>query len=256
MTQKTDTLTKAEAKLIRSLAQKKYRDELQLFLAEGPKVVGELLRYFPCRMVVATAEWLAENKPACSKREVTETELSRLSLLKAPQDVLAVFGKPSESTTEALKAPTSLALALDGIQDPGNLGTIIRTADWMGIRSIYASTDTADCYAPKVVQATMGALGRIRIHYGNLTDTLTRLQKEGLCICGTFMQGENLYEATIPTPAVIVMGNEGNGIRPDVETCCQRRLTIPRYAPEAESSESLNVAIATAIVCSELKRRT
>lgn len=248
-------LTHAEGKLIRSLARRKNRDDLSLFLAEGPKTVAELLRYFSCRLLVVKKELAEDYINMECLRVATEAELSRYSLQKAPQGVMGVFEKPAPTTCpDDYSLP--LSLALDGIQDPGNLGTILRTADWMGIRTVFASPDTVDCFSPKVVQSTMGALGRVRVIYTDLPPLLEHLAASGTAVCGTFMQGENLYEADIPAPTLIVMGNEGNGIRPEVEEVCTRRLTIPRYVPESESSESLNVAIATAIVLAEMKRRT
>lgn len=247
--------SKAEIKLIRSMGQKKFRDAHQLFLAEGPKVVQELMRYFSCKLLIGTSSWFDCNAVDVPARVVNENELSRISLLQTPQDVMALFEKPL-ATTNAPKPSAQFALALDGIQDPGNLGTIIRTADWFGIRTIYASTDTADCFAPKVVQATMGALGRVEIVYCSLAEQLTQLQAEGFTICGTFMQGENIYTSPIDKQVCIVMGNEGRGIREEVSRVCQRSLSIPRYTPRENGSESLNVAIATAIVCSEFRRRS
>lgn len=248
-------LTKAEIRLIRSLARKKQRDEHELFVAEGPKVVSELCQYFTAYQIIATNEW-QENFRWCSNLKVVSADImQKCSQMQAPQGVLAVFERPHIDAATQIERTAELLLALDGVQDPGNLGTIIRTADWMGIRTIYASPDTADCFAPKVVQATMGALGRVKIIYAGLPTMLPKLSAKGYHICGTFMEGQNLYEATLETPLCIVMGNEGRGIRPDVAACCQKRLTIPRYVPASDGSESLNVAIATAIVCSELKRQ-
>ena len=250
-------LSQNEGKLIRGLARRKNRDSSGLFLAEGPKVVDELLRYFSCRLLVVKDDLAANYENMSYLRMVTDTELSRLSQQKTPQGVIGVFEKPKQPEASHLSGCFSLplSLALDGVQDPGNLGTILRTADWMGIHTIFASPDTADCFAPKVVQATMGALGRINVLYTELPPLLRTFSEQGVSICGTFMHGENLYKTDIQQPAVIVMGNEGNGIRPEVEAVCARRLTIPRFAPESESSESLNVAIASAIVLAEMKRR-
>lgn len=248
-------LTKAEIKLIHSLARKKQRDEYGLFIAEGPKVVSELNQYFTVSQIIATNEW-QESFRGCSNLKVVSADImQRCSLMQAPQGVMAVFKKPRFDAMAQTERRSELLLALDGVQDPGNLGTILRTADWMGIPTIYASPDTADCFAPKVVQATMGALGRVKIIYAHLPTMLPKLTAKGYHICGTFMEGQSLYEATLKAPLCIVMGNEGRGIRPDVAACCQKRLTIPRYVPASDGSESLNVAIATAIVCSELKRQ-
>ena len=233
-------LTKAEIRLIRSLARKKQRDEHELFVAEGPKVVSELCQYFFDYQIIATNEW-QENFRWCSNLKVVSADImQKCSQMQAPQGVLAVFERPHIDAATQIERTAELLLALDGVQDPGNLGTIIRTAD---------------CFAPKVVQATMGALGRVKIIYADLPTMLPKLSAKGYHICGTFMEGQSLYEATLETPLCIVMGNEGRGIRPDVAACCQKRLTIPRYVPASDGSESLNVAIATAIVCSELKRQ-
>ncbi|MBP3227238.1 MAG: RNA methyltransferase [Bacteroidaceae bacterium] len=252
-------LTRNEAKLVRSLALKKHRDATGLFLAEGTKCATELLRHFPCELLVATPEFL-ENPPApladiapTQVAAVTSEELRRLSLQQHPQQVLAVLRQPAAAAVPA--PPDGLALALDGVQDPGNLGTILRTADWFGVRTVYASPDTADSFAPKVVQATMGALGRVRVAYTPLAPLLAAFGAEGVAVCGTFMDGESLYETEIPRRAVVVMGNEGRGVRPETAAVCTRRLTIPRYTPAADGSESLNVATATAIVVGEVMRK-
>ena len=184
-------------------------------------------------------------------RELSASELARVSLLQAPQQVVAVFEKP----TPAPWQPTDeLALALDGVQDPGNVGTIIRLADWFGIHNILCSPTTADAFAPKVVQATMGALGRVNLHYVDLCEALAKLPVE-TPIYGTFLDGSNIYEQTLDTKGLIIMGNEGQGISPAVERFVSKRLFIPRFPLDATGSESLNVAMATAIVCAEFRRR-
>lgn len=247
-------LSKNKQKLIRQLASKKHRDELGLFIAEGPKVVGDLLGHIGCHLIFATREWLDANPVQADEViEVTQSELERISLLKTPRDVLAVFRRPTDN--DALQAPAhELTLALDGVQDPGNLGTIIRIADWFGINHIYCSPDTADAFSPKTVMATMGAIARVQMHYLPLVD-LFKACGEQVPIYGTFLDGTNIYEQPLSAHGIIVMGNEGNGISSAVAESINRRLFIPSFPPERPTSESLNVAIATAITCAEFRRR-
>lgn len=247
-------LSKNKQKLIRQLASKKHRDELGLFIAEGPKVVGDLLGHIGCHLIFATREWLDANSVQADEViEVTQPELERISLLKTPRDVLAVFRRPTDN--DALQAPAhELTLALDGVQDPGNLGTIIRIADWFGINHIYCSPDTADAFSPKTVMATMGAIARVQMHYLPLVD-LFKACGEQVPIYGTFLDGTNIYEQPLSAHGIIVMGNEGNGISSAVAESINRRLFIPSFPPERPTSESLNVAIATAITCAEFRRR-
>ena len=246
-------LTRAEIKWLHGLTRKRQRDAEGLFIAEGPKVVGDLLALLPCRLLLATADFLQSKAQwsAAEVRELTASELARVSLLQAPQQVVAVFEKP---TPVPWQPTDELALALDGVQDPGNVGTIIRLADWFGIHNILCSRTTADAFAPKVVQATMGALGRINLHYVDLCEALAKLPVE-TPIYGTFLDGSNIYEQTLDTKGLIIMGNEGQGISPAVERFVSKRLFIPRFPLDATGSESLNVAMATAIICAEFRRR-
>ena len=186
---------------------------------------------------------------------VTEEELTRASFLKTPQEVMAVFEYGDEGACDTSLPLTELCLALDEVQDPGNLGTIIRMADWFGIRHIYCSPATADAYNPKVVQATMGALARVRLHYTPLPALLDELKGQGVPLYGTFLDGEDLYEKSLTPHGLIIMGNEGNGISSEVATYVNERLFIPNYPLGVETSESLNVATATAIICAEFRRR-
>lgn len=247
-------LSKNKQKLLRQLASKKHRDELGLFIAEGPKVVGDLLGHLDCHLVFATRSWLDANRVEADEViEVTQEELERISLLKTPRDVLAVFRHPADK--DALQAPAhELTLALDGVQDPGNLGTIIRIADWFGINHIFCSPDTADAFSPKTVMATMGAIARVQVHYLPLSELFAACGAE-VPVYGTFLDGTNIYEQPLSSNGVVVMGNEGNGISPAVAECINRRLFIPSFPPERPTSESLNVAIATAITCAEFRRR-
>ncbi len=247
-------LSKNKIKYIRSLEQKKYRKEEKAFLAEGHKLVGDLSGHFECRLVAATSTWLESHPDIKADEivEVSEEELKKASLLKTPQDVLAVFRIP-ETDPGTRDIAGSLCLALDDVQDPGNLGTILRTADWFGIRHVFCSIGTADAYNPKTVQATMGALARVRIHYCDLKDLIGTLPD--MPVYGTFLDGKNIYGQELTPHGLIVMGNEGKGISQEMEKLVNRRLLIPNYPQGEETSESLNVATATAIVCAEFRRR-
>lgn len=248
-------LSKNKIKYIRSLELKKNRKEEGVFVAEGHKLVGDLLGHFPCKLLIALPSWLQKNTHIIADEviEVSFDELSRASLLKNPQDVLAVFDQPIyETSIEVMNQ--SLCLALDDIQDPGNLGTIIRLADWFGIEHIFCSYGTVDVYNPKVVQATMGALARVKIHYCNIVALISSMKN--IPIYGTFLDGNNIYEETLSNNGLIVMGNEGNGVSEEVSRLINKRLYIPNYPSSRETSESLNVAIATAVTCAEFRRRS
>lgn len=250
-------LTNSQKKLIRSLEQKKYRDRHGLFVVEGPKAVREFLKYQEPEILLTDIE-----------------EIKQVSFLKNPQSELAVFRIPTptlppgggsltndsaeEKTNVSLSPPGGgvgggLLLALDGVQDPGNLGTIIRIADWFGIKQIVCSRETADAYNPKTVQATMGSLARIRIKYVDSLPDWIKSLPEGTPIYGTLLDGENIYQQKLTQQGVIVMGNEGNGISQEVRQLVTHKLLIPSFS-DGDTAESLNVAIATAITCSEFKR--
>lgn len=251
-------LSKNQIKWVHSLELKKNRRKDGLFVAEGPKVVGDLLRAgYVARAIFSTTE-----RP--NAQLITDDELRKLSFLQHPQEVLAVFEIPlnsqfsipnREATILNSKFSTlnsNLFLALDGVQDPGNLGTIIRIADWFGIQAIFCSEDTADCYNPKVVQATMGSLAHVHIIY---IDLEAFLQSVDCPIYGTLLDGQNIYQQQLSTEGIIVMGNEGNGISPAIRQLVTHKLLIPNYNTSGETAESLNVAIATAITCAEFRRR-
>ena len=251
-------LTKNTIKLIRSLELKKFRTRENSFVAEGPKVVGDLLAVMRPKMLFATSQWISENNTNGIDVEiVSEDELSRISFLQHPQQVLAVFPMPSydESIDYTKELKGKLTLALDSVQDPGNLGTIIRIADWFGIETILCSHETADAYNPKVIQATMGSIARVRIIYTDLTKTLEAIASE-MPIYGTFLDGENIHSRQLPQEAVIVMGNEGKGISQDVARLVTDRVLIPNYPEGRPTADSLNVAIATAITCAEFRRNS
>lgn len=239
-------ISKNQIKYIRQLEQKKHRKQDGVFVAEGPKVVGDLLcAGFKIRHIFATDDWSFEGQEA---QIVTNDELRKISFLQHPQQVLAIFEQPLPVSPPS--PHSTLSLALDGVQDPGNLGTIIRIADWFNITTIYCSEDTADAWNPKVIQATMGSIARINIIY---TDLSTLMEKAEVPIYGTLLDGENIYEQPLSQEGIIVMGNEGKGISAPIRQLITHRLLIPQFH---DGPESLNVAIATAITCSEFRRRT
>jgi TrmH family RNA methyltransferase len=233
-------LTKAQIALIKSLGDKKARTATGLFVAEGAKLVDELLR---------------SELEVQAVYELSPGEMERISRLKTPSSVVALVRIPTR-TFDPQTAAENLVLALDEVQDPGNLGTIIRLADWFGIRDLVCSPATADAFNPKVVQATMGAIARVRIHCTPLPEWLDGLAGRGIPVYGTFLDGEPVYDAPLGAAGVLVMGNEGGGISAAVAQRVTRRLFIPPWPRGAPGGESLNVAVATAIVCSEFRRRS
>lgn len=244
-------LSISKQKFVRSLSIKKFRDSEGLFLAEGVKLISELIDGgLKCEYLFST-----ENSNLSANKEVikiTEQELQKISNQKTPQGALAVFKIPNyEIDFENIK--NELSLALDDVQDPGNVGTIIRLADWFGISNIYCSAGCADAFAPKTVQATMGALARVQIHRVNLYEFLSANIKY-LETYGTFLEGENIYRTRLKRTGIIVMGSEGNGISENIKSLITHRITIPSFPGNSQRAESLNVAVATAIVCSEFRR--
>lgn len=245
-------LSKNKIKFIQSLDRKKARRESGCFLAEGNKLVGDTLSRFDCELLVATGEWLRAH-PGVQASEIIEAtadEIARASLMSSPQDVLAVYHIPRYELAPATMN-ARLSLALDTVQDPGNMGTIVRIADWYGIEDVVCSPLTADLYNPKTVQATMGALARVKVHYMPLGEFFSQIDAP---IYGTFLDGENIYSKELTANGVIVMGNEGQGISPEVERYVSHRLFLPNYPQGRATSESLNVAVATAVVCAEFRR--
>lgn len=248
-------LSKNRISYIRSLDRKKERSKDGVFLAEGTKVAGDLMKSFHCRFVAAVKEWFDAN-PQVKADEmccVSEEELQHASLMKTPQQVLAIFDQRNEAF-DASVLNHSLCLALDGVQNPGNLGTIIRLADWFGIEHVICSPDSADIYNPKTVQSTMGAMAHVKTHYMELVPLFQSLSKD-IPIYGTLLGGSNMYEEKLTQNGIIVMGNEGKGIRPETEKLVTRRLYIPNYPEDRTTTDSLNVAIATSIVCAEFRRQ-
>ncbi|MCD7899192.1 MAG: RNA methyltransferase [Bacteroides sp.] len=247
-------LSKNKIKYIRSLDLKKNRREEKVFLAEGPKLIAELQGHYRCRLLAATEEWLKmhPNIKADETLEVSSEELSRASLLKTPQQVLGIFEQPNFSLSKDV-LNHSLCLGLDDIQDPGNLGTIIRLADWFGIEYIFCSPNTVDVYSPKTIQASMGGIARVKVCYVPLENLI--ILETDIPVYGTFLNGENIYEQSLSQNGLIIMGNEGKGISQKIESLINRKLYIPNYPSQRETSESLNVAIATAVVCAEFRRQ-
>lgn len=254
-------ISKNKIKYIRSLESKKNRDKQNLFVAEGPKVVSDIALRHPSllRIIVATASWIRNNGAICSSNteceviEVNEEELQKTSFLCHPQQVIGVFEKlPSLSISNI--PGDQLSLVLDGIQDPGNLGTIIRIADWFGIENIICSSETVDVYNPKVVQATMGSISRVEVGYLDLPKLFTSLPQD-TPIYGTLLEGDNIYSQELENHGLIVMGNEGKGLSPDTRKRINHALRIPSFPLNRQTADSLNVAIATAIVCAEFRRR-
>jgi len=246
-------LSKSQISLIKSLQQKKFRREHGLFVAEGHKSVIEFVASgYQVQTIYHTPAAGAKLHNLSKKIKLVEIstgDLQKLSSLTTPQEILAILSIPQQAVPQQEQLRQKFTLVLDGVQDPGNMGTIIRTADWFGVANIICSLDTVDVYNPKVVQATMGSLARVNLHYSNLTDWLPQLK---LPVYGALLNGDNIYTTNFGTEGLIVMGNEGNGLRPDVEKLVSKAVTIPR----AGGAESLNVAIATALFCSEISRKS
>ncbi len=240
-------VTKNQIKLINSLHRKKSREESGLFVAEGYKVISEFLNAgYTAEYLFSTQENLFPKNLGTTL--ISEAELHKISFLTTPNVCLAVF-KLVESRKSKVESP--IILALDQINDPGNLGTIIRLCDWFGIEQIICSENTVDAYNPKVIQSTMGSLARVNILY---TDLASYLQNADYPILGTFMEGENIYTTALPSKTILIMGNEANGISKTIEDLVTQKISIPRFG-DLQQTESLNVATATSICLSEMQRR-
>ena len=240
------SISKNQLKLITSLSQKKYRQKHDLFIAEGVKVLNELLNStFEIETLFCTDDFeatISEEKVV----RISETELKKVSTLKSPNKALGIFKIPKEKAVQN----SGLTIALDAINDPGNLGTIIRLCDWFGVTQLVCSKDTVDCYNQKVVQASMGSLTRVSIHYTDLENYIT---KSNLDTFIADMDGENVYKTKLPKEGILIMGNEANGVSKEIKTLLEYKISIPRFG-ETQETESLNVATATAILLSEFKR--
>ncbi len=235
-------------KLATSLQRKKNRDIENAFVAEGEKLVLDLLATFNAKHILCSENW-SEKHPKIKTVSISEQLLKKASGLKTPAEVIGIFEKPKKTEFNSTELP---ALVLDTIQDPGNLGSIIRTAAWFGIKHIICSPQTADIYNPKVVQATMGALGNLQVHYLELEDFLSKMQKQNVHIFGTFLEGESLYKTTITKNSLIVIGNEGSGIADNLKQFITSPIHIPSFGQNPP--ESLNASVSAAIVCSEMMR--
>lgn len=252
-------LSKNKIKFIQSLNRKKIREQENVFLVEGNKMVQEAIHSdLNIDLLCGTAEFLKSNhisgQSAREVIEVTSEELQKASLLQSPQKALAIIQMPAGSFRISMLL-NEFSLALDFIQDPGNLGTIIRVADWFGIRHLLCSENTVDCYNPKVIQSSMGAIFRVKVHYLNLEATLEEANNHEIPVSGTFLDGDNIFTTSLPPHGILVMGNEGNGISPELEQIIRKKIQIPSFPLNQQGSESLNVATATAICCAEFRRR-
>ncbi len=246
-------ITKAEIQLVRKLADKQERLLHNLFVAEGDKLVGEIVanrEWHIERLYLTEGSLLASTCPNATI--LTPKEMERLTSLRSAPRSIALVGLPKR--TIPTPSTEELMLCLDEVQDPGNLGTIIRTADWYGIRHIVCSPTTADCFAPKVVQATMGALLRVEVSYCDLTEWLQQAADKGVATYATTLEGEDIHKAQLTRGGIIIMGNEGKGVSQQVRRLVSRELFIPPYPADRRGSESLNVAIATAITCENFRR--
>ncbi len=251
-------LSKNKIKLIKSLDKKKNRLDSGFFVAEGKKLVIDLLQsdivVYEVFCTKLISDEIIHYKPDLKIENIKKEELLRISFLKNTPEIIALCAIP-KSVIDWDEIKCNLTLVLDSIQNPGNLGTIVRLADWFGIRNIVCSEECADLFNPKVVQATMGAFARVKVHYVPLSGFLKKANDLKIPIFGAFLEGENLYECELTSSGLVVMGNEGNGISWDISTYVTRRINIPAFPPDVISSESLNVAIATSIICSEFRRR-
>ena len=237
-------LSKNQVKLIQKLHHKKYRNELNLFIVEGKKSINEFLQagYTP-QLLIAT-EAFTTNVPQHLITSVSKDELRKVSALQNPDEGLAVFQQPKHKGI----LQEGVIVALDNVQDPGNLGTIIRLCDWFGVETLLCNTQTVDCYNPKVVQASMGSLTRVAVHYLDLAAFLTTT---ALPVYTMDLEGENLYTATFPKDCILILGNEANGISSEVRALSNEVITIPRFS-QHQRTESLNVAMAGASILSEV----
>lgn len=247
-------VTNSTMKFVASLGQKKYRVEEGCFAAEGTKCVRDTWDYFNCRLIVATQAWYEEFGHSGHLGKIqfaNKGQMQRMSQFSTAADVIAIYEIP-ENVIDEKEVRSGLNIVLDNVQDPGNLGTIIRIADWYGIKNILCSEKTVDVYNHKVVQATMGAISRVKVHYCDLEKLFE--DYSDLPLYGTFLDGENIYETELPSNGFVVFGNEGRGISPKLSEMIENRLLIPSYPKGVATSESLNVGMAAAITISEFRR--
>lgn len=243
-------------KFVASLSQKKYRDKEGCFIAEGNKCVRDTWDYFKCRMLIATQNWY-ESYGNCTHMDVlqiaTRQQMQKMSQFTNPSDVIAVYETPEVSYTPQ-EVKENINIVLEGVQDPGNLGTIIRLADWYGIKNIFCNKQTVDVYNHKVIQATMGAISRVKVHYCDLEELIESFPE--MDVFGTTLDGENIYSTSLPDRGFVIFGNEGNGMSERLKAMTTRNLYIPSRVVDGSTSESLNVGLAAAITISEFCRNT
>ncbi|MCB6970592.1 MULTISPECIES: RNA methyltransferase [Butyricimonas] len=250
-------LSKHLTNIIQNLEKKKFREKYNLFKIEGEKLVQELfLSDMKVDTLIARPSWIERNRQKAQSYntiEVNEIEMGRVSNFKSLPEVIALAQIPvKEHSPEEIK--NELSIVLNGIQDPGNLGTILRLSDWFGVRHVFCDHDCANIFNPKSVQASMGAIFRVNVFYLNLVEFIPRFVDQDFPCYGAFLEGENIYRTELRTKGFIVMGNEGNGISPEIERFVTRKITIPSFAHSPYSTESLNVGVATGIILSEFKR--
>lgn len=251
-------LSKAKISLIKSLSIKKYRSEHNLFIVEGHKIISELLKStFKIKFLIHTEKYnINLESTNIEIIKVDESEIKKISNLKTPPSVIAIVEIPKKKLN-ILSLKEKLTLAIDDIQDPGNLGTIIRICDWFGLENIICSLNSTDVFNPKVIQATMGAFLRVNVSYKDLKTFIPEYKKVTANKCyGTFLEGENIYKTNLTTNGLIILGNEGQGISKEIEETIDSKIFIPPYSIDKEHSESLNISIAAAIICSEFRRNT
>ncbi len=252
-------LSKHVAKIVQNLEKKKFREKYNLFKVEGEKLVKELLLSdFKIRSVIAYKSWTGTNHLPGNTYDITEVdkkEMGSISNFQSLPEVIALAEIPQHIAAPA-EIRASLSLVLNGIQDPGNLGTILRVADWFGISHVFCDGDCASFHNPKCVQASMGAIFRVKVHYTDIPELLRKYRSEEFPCYGTFLNGSNIYKTPLSSRGFIIMGNEGKGIRPEIGELVDQKLTIPSFARSSYSTESLNVGVATGIILSEFKRNS
>lgn len=259
-------LSKNQIKLVNSLKLKKFREQYNLFIAEGTKIVPEIIdSEIEVKTLFAIKSWLGKNEkliaenPKIEIEEITEEELKKISALSTPNEVLAIAEIP-QYIINTSTIDTRLTLVLDEIKDPGNMGTIIRIADWFGISEIICSNNSVDVFNPKVVQATMGSIARVKIYYTEIPAFFSHLRN--VKIYGAVLNGNNIYKEPLSGKGIILIGNESKGISENLLPYISNKITIPSFSSSCigsdgnKGAESLNAAIATAIICSEFRRIT
>jgi len=250
-------LSQSKIKYIRSLSNKKFRIQYRQFIVEGTKSVKELLNSnYIADSIYATKDWINNHSDSSVKInpiEISENEMGKISQLTTPQNVLGIFNIPDISINN-LSLSGALTLMLDDIKDPGNMGTIIRIADWFGIKQIICSPKSVDIYNPKVVQGSMGSIARVNVAYANLLDILQN-KSENIPVYGALLDGENIYKTTLESSGIIIIGNESEGISENLLPHISKKIMIPSFNTNLQKAESLNAAIAAGIICAEFRRR-